>query len=138
MSEWYTSQDGSYFHDKNTHLFELRRFLLLLQCPSCGYQDKCESPNAFLCRNMRCTSQEAGEFVLFIKYNQTWIWAYNEEHLDYLEAFVKAKVRRQPNRYTHSIFATLPSIYRSKKHREHVLSKLRVLRSRIKSNKVNT
>lgn len=130
---WSVSADGSYLLDSGVHLSDFEQFSYLLQCSSCGYQTKVESYSAFYCRNKKCRLLNDGDLVLWIKYRQTVIWAYNEEHLNYLEAFVRARVRRQPDRYTHSVFATLPSIYRSKKDRESVLAKIHILRSRIRS-----
>ncbi len=132
MATWSVSADGSYLLDQDVHLSDFNQFPYLLQCSSCGYKAKSETYSRFYCRNKKCQSLNECELVLWVKYRQTIIWAYNEEHLNYLEAFVRATTRRQPKRFTHSVFATLSSIYRSKKDKEAVLTKIQILRSRIK------
>lgn len=129
---WSVSDDGTYFFDKNVHLSDFQLLPRLLQCSACGFQALVHGYKTFACGNNKCRSVGRCKLVLCTKYKQRYIWAYNEEHLNYLEAFVRATHRSQPNQYTRSIFATLPSIYRSKKDRDAVLKKIQMLREQIK------
>ena len=129
---WSVSNDGAYFFDKNVHLSDFEQLPRLLQCSACGFQALIHRHKTFACGNNKCRSVGWCKLVLCTKYKQRHIWAYNEEHLNYLEAFVGVTDRSQPHRYTRSIFGTLPSIYRSKKDRDAVLKKIQTLREQIK------
>lgn len=129
---WSVSADGTYFYDEGVSLYYFSELPRLLQCSTCGSQALVQSRKPFACPNNKCRSVGYCRLALCCSYKQRYIWAYNEEHLNYLEAFVRATNRSQPDRYTRSIFATLPSIYRSKKDKEAVLKKLQILRQRIK------
>lgn len=63
-----------------------------------------------------------------VSFRGQFIYAHSDAHLDYLEAFVKATVRVQKNKYTKSVFAKLPYFYRSPKYKQAVLQKLAILR----------
>ena len=64
------------------------------------------------------------------------LWAYNLRHLDFLEAFVAAKLReRQPDEQAgwsnRSLFSRLPRWMRSRKNREVILKSIEKLRQSI-------
>lgn len=57
------------------------------------------------------------------------LWAYNEEHIDALAAFVGARLRVRHASPTLGMFARLPAWMKSAAHREEVLAGLGTLRS---------
>lgn len=63
------------------------------------------------------------EYRTLAKYKGQIIYAYNLDHLNYLEAFVRADVRIQKDKCTRSMMSTLPAIYRTKKYRRDMLRK---------------
>lgn len=64
------------------------------------------------------------------------LWAYNAEHLDFLEAFVAARLRERadlpPVRWSHrmTMVARLPAWLKSAKHRREILTRIARLRER--------
>lgn len=135
VDDWAVSGDGHHFWDYGVHLYHFKRLPRLLECDVCHQQARVPSDVSFICRNRHCRNpfqRDSGQYLLWTKYKGYDIWALNEEHLDYLEAFTAAQNRSQYLRFTHSLFATLPAIYRSKKDQEAVLVRLRELRMRIR------
>jgi hypothetical protein len=60
------------------------------------------------------------------------LWAYNAEHLDFLEEYVRASIReREPNRNA-SLASRLPAWLKSAKNREAVLAACAALRRRLR------
>jgi hypothetical protein len=115
-------------------LHDFEKVSVLVQCIGCHQQYHISQYSFcdFKCRNIHCKNTGGCEYVLITKYGQNYIWACNESHLNYLEAFTKARTRCQRQHYTRSIFSRLPSFYRSNKCRDDVLNKLQELRKRIK------
>jgi hypothetical protein len=63
------------------------------------------------------------------------LWAYNGKHLDYLEAFIGAKLRGRPRDrsgdYRQTLIERLPAWSKSAKHRDELLARITELRSRL-------
>ena len=62
------------------------------------------------------------------------LWAYNGEHLDYLEAFVGAKLRgrvRKIGDERQTLIEKLPAWMKSAKHRSELLGRIADLRKRL-------
>jgi hypothetical protein len=64
-----------------------------------------------------------------------FLWAYNGKHLDYLEAFIRAKLRGRPRTkvgdYRQTLIEKLPAWIKSAKHRNDLLARITELRSRL-------
>jgi hypothetical protein len=62
-------------------------------------------------------------------------WAYNGKHLDYLEAFIGAKLRgRHHDRtgdYRQTLIEKLPAWIKSARHRDELLARIAELRLRL-------
>ncbi|MER6035962.1 hypothetical protein ABT133_18895 [Streptomyces sp. NPDC001835] len=57
------------------------------------------------------------------------LWAYDEEHVDALDAYVRARLRERHASPTMGMFARLPAWMKSAGHRDEVLAGLAALRS---------
>lgn len=118
------SNDGKILTDVNVHLSDFADYKLC-KCNNCNRLLE----GLFICSFCHFKNKERTLFLTDY-YKGREIWAYNEQHLDYLIAFVRAEVRIQRNRYTHSLFTILPSIYKSKKDKEKMLKILNQMKSR--------
>lgn len=122
--EYSVSIDGKILYDMNVHLHHFSNYIVYA-CINCDkrlnsmYCDKCKYRNGH------------NKLLLSTYYKGIHIWAYNGEHLDYLEAFIKADIRIQKDKYTHSLLSNLPSIYKTKKYRKDMLRKISELRSKL-------
>jgi hypothetical protein len=59
------------------------------------------------------------------------LWAYNEEHLDFIEKYVAAKLRRRAPHVNKSLAARLPQWIKSAKNRGEVLRAVGKLRGKL-------
>ncbi len=64
------------------------------------------------------------------------LWAYNLQHLDFIEEFVSAKLReRKPDKNygwsNHSLFSRLPKWMQSRKNREAIISAIAKIRKSV-------
>lgn len=151
------------FRDKQTQIYEFGDHFLVV-CPRC--EKKAEvlikvepQPNQsalFLPRRLSCLScgysKEWAGNSLAIRPNQDWyfelplwlsipccgqlLWAYNEQHLDFLEGFVKARLRERSKddpfgRSNQSLASRLPKWIQSAKNRDDVLKCISTLRAKL-------
>lgn len=59
------------------------------------------------------------------------LWAYNEEHLDYIENYVAASIREQIPNINQSLASRLPNWIKSSKNRESILNCIVKLRKKL-------
>ncbi|MFB7139553.1 hypothetical protein ACFCYN_07875 [Gottfriedia sp. NPDC056225] len=59
------------------------------------------------------------------------LWAYNNEHLDFLENYVSASIREQLPNINRSLASRLPSWIKSAKNRESILKCIKKLRKQL-------
>lgn len=57
-------------------------------------------------------------------------WAYNPEHLDYLDRYISAKIREHKNREHFTLLEKLPKFYHEAKNRESLLKLISKLRTK--------
>jgi DNA-directed RNA polymerase subunit RPC12/RpoP len=98
----------------------------VLACEKCGYLK--EGSLLYL--------QEHPELWLKVKCCGQILWALNENHLDYIEGFVKAMLREQVQSdlgcYNQSIASRLPKWIQDSKNREEILKGISKLRNMLK------
>ncbi len=59
------------------------------------------------------------------------LWAYNETHLDFLENYVKAKLRERTPNTNKSLASRLPNWIKSAKNRDEILKCIKRLRTKL-------
>ncbi|MFC7613831.1 hypothetical protein ACFQV2_09915 [Actinokineospora soli] len=101
---------------------------LPVRCPSCRAVTRL--PAMALWRGDGGVPRFRGlELWLQIPFRGHVLWAYHEEHLDFLERYVAAAVReRQPNRNS-SVASRLPAWIKSAKNRDDILRALARMRA---------
>lgn len=57
-------------------------------------------------------------------------WAYNSEHLDYLESYISAKIREHKDREHFTLLEKLPKFYHEAKNREALLKLIARLKAK--------
>lgn len=103
-----------------------RKYYPKLVCEMCGLT-RSKQP-------VSIGSEKYGEFNLWLKTDccGNTLWAYNEEHLDYLESYVSASLREHiPNINNNSVASRLPNWIKSAKNRESILKCILKLRQRL-------
>ena len=61
------------------------------------------------------------------------LWAYNQEHLDFLEAYVAADLRERKPNVNSSMASRLPKWMKDRKNRKDVLKGLQRLREKLEA-----
>jgi hypothetical protein len=151
------------FSDKGTQIYEFGDHFLVV-CPRCEkkaevsikVEPQQNKPALFLPRRLSCSScgynKEWADNSLAIHPNQDWyfelplwlstpccgqtLWAYNVQHLDFLEDFVKARLRERSKDDTFgwsnkSLASRLPRWIQSAKNRDDVLKCIARLRNKL-------
>ena len=103
--------------NEKTRLYDIE----ILSCPKCAY-----------CKEGILYSKEQMELWLQVPCCGHVLWALNEEHLDYIEGFVKAVLRERFQDdlgwHNQSIASRLPKWVQDSKNREEVLKGISKLR----------
>jgi hypothetical protein len=154
---------SSRFSDKRTQIYEFAN-QFLVECPRCSkkaevlikVETRQNKPTLFLPRRLSCLScgysKEWTDNSLAIHPNQDWyfelplwlstpccgkvLWAYNVQHLDFLEDFVKARLRERTKDDMYgwsnrSLASRLPKWMQSAKNRDEVLRCIARLRKKL-------
>ena len=154
---------SSRFSDKRIQIYEFSNQFLVV-CPQCDrkaevlieVETQQNKPALFFPRRLSCSScgysKEWADNGLAIHPNQDWyfelplwlsipccgeiLWAYNAQHLDFLEDFVKARLRERTNDDMHgwsnrSLASRLPKWIQRAKNRDEVLKCITKLRKRL-------
>jgi hypothetical protein len=140
------------FHDTGQQLSFFYRQTSLVKCPNCGGCAIVQPLNSnndrlrrLVCRH--CGSSKADDPAVPTMSYPLWLqatccgqelWALNLEHLDFLEAFVRAKHRerhhlKRPDYRNSTLFSRLPKWIQSRKHRDEILKTIGKLRASVPS-----
>ncbi|GHU22691.1 hypothetical protein FACS1894172_04830 [Spirochaetia bacterium] len=140
------------FKDPGMHLYDFADHYLV-ECPDCNRcatitTNKEETFNlfkkkTFLCRYCGKFEENAGNHDLWLSgtCNGNTLWAYNLEHLEFIEKYVKAKLREsnkddERGYYNQGLFSRLPKWIKDKSNREDILKTIKKLRNTVKSGSV--
>ncbi|OPH59245.1 hypothetical protein BC351_20215 [Paenibacillus ferrarius] len=140
----------SRFNDKGKSVYDflLKSDGILIECPYClkcakgirtqntDFEYKLSCSRCGILTNATAGSSGYGTFMginLWLKTNccGNLLWAYNKEHLDFLDNYITSSLReRIPNR-NQSLASRLPEWIKSRKNREELAKGIEKLRSRI-------
>ena len=99
----------------------IRHYRPRLRCVHCGFSKEMQALDAvarmYLVTN--CCGEE--------------LWAYNQEHLDFLEAYVAADLRERKPNVNSSMASRLPKWMKDRKNRKDVLKGLQRLREKLEA-----
>ncbi|MGL5804736.1 MAG: hypothetical protein ACRC11_04735 [Xenococcaceae cyanobacterium] len=136
------------FQDEQRQSITEFRNKFLVRCPRCNSCATIVPANPeylVLFANVKakfsCVSCGASKYDYYMRYHlwlqaSCWdriLWAYNLEHLDFIERFVSAKLREQRHHELYgwsnsSLFSRLPKWMQSKKNREEILKTIEKMR----------
>ncbi|MDO1451284.1 hypothetical protein Q0590_33730 [Rhodocytophaga aerolata] len=105
---------------------------ILVRCPDCGDTQSYQPTYTQHLRLLR-TAQATDPFLgLELWYNAPYkdhtLWAYNYQHLEYLEQYIEAKLRERNNRRYTTMVEKLPQFIKSAKNREALLKVIQKLK----------
>lgn len=105
-----------------------------LICTSCGYS---KQENIYInIANQTPTMQTAAHLYfgaklwLQLPFKNEIVWAYNYQHLDYLEAYIAATIRESNNRTHFTLLEKLPKFYHDAKNRIALLKLMEKLKEK--------
>ncbi len=123
----------------------------LVKCPKCNacvvshYLDNRNNGQRFCCTKCGTSKEGHYHYLLWLQISSCGqnLWAYNLQHLDSIEAFVRAKHRERHHLRgccNSSLFSRLPKWIQSAKNRDAVLRAVIKLRDSVPSEiqKINT
>ncbi len=97
-----------------------------LSCIHCGFHKTCSME--FTNNNGKIlVVKQAAHFYFearlwfLASFKNNLFWAYNPEHLNYLETYISAKLREHKNRSHFTLLEKLPKFYHEAKNREGLL-----------------
>ena len=99
-----------------------------LYCSACGYSKDCSMKYGKGYIHLPANAYFEAELWLKERFRDKWIWAYNYEHLSYLEEYISAGLRERQDRTHFTLVEKLPSFIQSAKNRQvllKILSKLK-------------
>jgi predicted RNA-binding Zn-ribbon protein involved in translation (DUF1610 family) len=138
------------FHDTGQQISAFGQ-TSLVKCPNCGGCALVQPLNTgdqlrrFVCRHCGSSKDDAPDapsigYPLWLQATcrSQNLWAYNLNHLAFLEAFVRAKHRerhhlKRPNYRNSTLFSRLPRWIQSRKHRDEILKTIGKLRASVPS-----
>jgi len=103
-----------------------------LLCPSCGYNKEMDTESTVL--GMKAHWQMAAHqyfnVALWLQqpFKNEVFWAYNEEHLAYLESYIGATLREHKDRSHFTLLEKLPKFYHEAKNRAALLKLIEKLK----------
>ena len=105
-----------------------------LFCENCGYnKDKTIESNHFgIKANFKKSANSYFDVSLWYvaPFKNDYIWAYNLEHLTYLENYIAAKQRQSKDRTHFTLLEKLPKFYHEAKNREALLKMIDKLKKK--------
>lgn len=112
--------------------YEIRKARLL--CENCTYSKDCSTETTFFgsTGNLILPAHQYfyANLWLLAPFKNDIIWAYNYDHLDYLEAYIGAKLREKQDREHYTLLEKLPLFYHDRKNRVALLKMIAKLRSK--------
>ncbi|MGV6945712.1 hypothetical protein [Sphingobacterium kyonggiense] len=110
--------------------FESRKARLL--CENCTYSKDCSTEATFYgtIGNLILPAHQYfyANLWLLAPFKNDIVWAYNYEHLDYLESYITAKLREHKDREHFTLLEKLPRFYHDRKNRDSLLKLIAKLR----------
>lgn len=105
-----------------------------LRCVHCGYSKSVSMLVKYAEGKFAELNQAAHlyfEAQLWLKYpfKGDMFWAYNLKHLEYLEAYISAKLREHKDRTHFTLLEKLPKFYHDAKNREALLKIIKKLKT---------
>jgi hypothetical protein len=130
--------ENSRFRDAGETIYEFVDNVLV-ECPRCKRCTKMtwvsnKLTPKFVCEKCGLVGGlECDDVSLWLKTNccGNTLWAYNKEHLDFLESYVSASIREQVPNINKSLASRLPTWIKSAKNRETVLKCINKLRKKL-------
>ncbi len=144
------------FHDERQTIYSFGTAFLVV-CPRCqhrasvipmpGTEPKLVSPRRLVCakcgysKDWNDHSIRVGGPVDWYFYQPVWLqtpccgetlWAYNEDHLDFLEDYIKTSLRERVPSLNNTLVSRLPGWMKDAKHRDGVLRGIERLRQKLK------
>lgn len=105
-----------------------------LQCLSCGYNKSTTTESSILNKkvNIRTAAHQFFEAELWLQYpfKEYVFFAYNGEHLSYLERYISALLREHKDRTGFTLLEKLPKFYHESKNREALLKIIEKLKKK--------
>jgi len=105
-----------------------------LQCLSCGYNKNTTTETIIFKTkaNIRTASHRFFEAELWLQYpfKEHVFFAYNGEHLSYLEQYISAVLREHKDRTGFTLLEKLPKFYHESKNREALLKIIEKLKKK--------
>ncbi|WP_088068111.1 hypothetical protein [Gottfriedia luciferensis] len=118
---------------------------ILIECPQCKKGTRItwvanKSKQKLVCQKCgivyvsNSISNIGGEESLWLQTHccGKTLWAYNKEHLDFLENYVRASLRERVPKINSSLASRLPNWIKSAKNREEILKGITKLRKKLK------
>jgi len=108
--------------------------LATLKCPACAHNEKASMEIKIMGKPavLQVGAQEYFEAELWYvtNFKSEELWAYNLNHLQYLEQYIGAKLREHKDRTHFTLLEKLPKFYHEKKNRAPLLKKLEQLKKK--------
>lgn len=109
------------FEDKIARLF----------CANCGYNKETKTVlSAFASVEMAANKYFDAQLWLSTNFKNEIFWAYNYEHLDYLEQYISAFLREHNDRSQFTLLEKLPKFYHEAKNRVGLLKTISKLKNK--------
>lgn len=103
-----------------------------LLCPKCGYNKEATTETTVLGISGHWRMAAHQYFRATLKLQQPFknevFWAYNQEHLAYLESYIGAKLREHKDRSHFTLLEKLPKFYHEAKNRTALLKLIHKLK----------
>ena len=102
-----------------------------LFCTHCGYNKECSTK---LVKNGSIETAANyyfnAELWLKAPFKNDVFWAYNDDHLTYLEGYINASLREHKNRSGFTLLEKLPKFYHEAKNRDALLKIIAKLKNK--------
>jgi transcription elongation factor Elf1 len=138
---------GERFEDQNLRLSDFQTDVWVV-CPNCSKKanakvDYKENKAKLICLNCGLNKEKATDHLQMAAHgyfdSELWyvtsfknevLWAYNYEHLTYLESYISAHLREHKNRSHFTLLEKLPKFYHVAKNREALLKLIEKLKKK--------
>jgi len=97
-----------------------------LSCLHCGYNKETSICNLYMAAN----GYFGAELWLKASFKDEVFWAFNFEHLLYLESYISANLREHKDRSHYTLLEKLPKFYHLAKNREALLKLIEKLKNK--------
>ena len=103
--------------------------LFNLKCPGCHHFSQ-EEINWYPVKYVGHDPYFGAKLYLYSEIGENVLWAYNYEHLEFIELYVQAKLRERIPNHNSSLASRLPKWIKDKKNREPILKAIKKLQSK--------